>query len=508
MGRTFSVSTVFRGRDRLSPVFNRMGRSASMFGSMLRANLVSGAISGGLRMLTQGIRTITSEFIDFEGAVISSTAKFADLNRHTEEGRRQIEQLGMVARRVGQTTVFSATEAAQGLDFLAMAGFTAAEAMEALPQVTNLAVVANTDLARATDIASDSLGAFGLEVSDLQRLNDVFARSMTSSNMNMEDMFEAIKKGAPAFTAAGQSMESFNTLMAVMANAGIKGSEAGTSIRNVMLRLAAPTGEAADLLQQLGVQTADAQGNFRDVIDILADFERGLEGMGTQQRSAALSTIFGNRAVTGMTLQLQEGTASLQEFRDSLLQSQGAATTMGGVIGSSLGNRLKAVRSAVIEAGFTFVSAFSDVAGSSIDMLTEMIRNIDLTAMAERVAAFVQRIIDNIPQIVQGVKDMIPVIQEIGGKIMTIIDGLARFFGLFGNLQRSNANTLPALAATAQQRAAQRGISAPNAREAEARATVQFDANLTIEGARFNEANLRTQGAVARVRMQELGAAP
>lgn len=505
MASSYSVSTIFNARDRMSPAFKRMGRSASMFGSMLRANLMSNVISGGIRMLTNGIRNITMEFIDFEGALTSSTAKFGDLNRFTEEGQRQMEQLGMVARRVGQTTIFSATEAAQGLDFLAMAGFTATEAMEALPRVTDLAVVAQTDLATATDMASDSLGAFGLEVSDMQRLNDVFARTMTTSNTNMMDMFEAVKNGAPAFTTAGQSMESFNALLGVMANSGVKGAQAGTALRNIMLRLANPTAEAARVMTDLGIQTQDQHGNFLDVVDIIGQFENSLKSMGTAQRSAALSTVFGARTVTGMNLLLQEGADGLAAYRDQLLGAAGASSEMAGVIGSSLGNRLKGLKSAVIEAGFTFVSAFSDVAGSSIDMLTEMVRNVDLTAMAERVAAFVQKIIDNIPVIVQYVKDLIPKFQEVGAQILAIVEGLARLFG-FG---RGEFDYAAAGAQRPENRYAQMSQQPPNAREAEARQQIDANIYVAFQNARMAEMRVETQGmAASNVRKEELGAAP
>lgn len=405
----FAVRTKFTAQDKVTKAFGRMGRSADKFGNrsekaFRRASrsatkfkgvtsgiLKAGALLGGIGALTMGLRTVTTEFIEFDQAITSASAKFKDLDLLTEKGRKTLQRLKTTARDVGAATQFSAGEAAQGLDFLAMAGFNAEQSMVALPGVVDLATVANLDLARSTDIASDSLGAFGLMTQNTEklqknftRLNDVMALTMARTNTNMEAMFEAIQKGAPAFTAAGQSLETFNALLGVMANSGVKGGEAGTSLRNVMLRLAKPTGEAQKVIESLGVNTRDKlTGNFRDVVDILADFEKGLRGMGTAQRTAALSIIFGARVVTGMNILLKEGSKSIRSFREELLDSAGASERMANIMRQSIGNQLKALRSAAIELGFKFFEAFEKDGVSGVKALTKAIRELDVKPLIE-----------------------------------------------------------------------------------------------------------------------------
>ncbi|KKL99369.1 hypothetical protein LCGC14_1815120 [marine sediment metagenome] len=150
---------------------------------------------------------VTREFVNFDQAITSSSAKFGDLNLATAKGQKQLKALGKIARDVGAATQFSATEAAQGLDYLAMAGFNVEQAIAGLPRVIDLATVGKIDLARATDISSDALGAFNMMVKDssqlqtnMTRINDVMAKTITSSNTDLEQLFETIKKGAPAFT--------------------------------------------------------------------------------------------------------------------------------------------------------------------------------------------------------------------------------------------------------------------------------------------------------------------
>ena len=398
----FAVSTKFTGRDLISKTFARMGKNADRFGSksskafkqanrsasrfrdVTKGILAASVVQKTLGGLQRGLSAVTTEFINFDGAIISAAAKFKDINLATVEGQKRLLELKKTARDTGAATQFSAGQAASGLDFLAMAGFSASQAMAALPGVVDLATVANVDLARATDIASDSLGAFGLMTDDatqlqknFTRINDVMALTMSRTNTNMEDMFEAVKKGAPAFTSSGQSLESFNALIGIMANSGVKGAEAGTQLRNVMLRLADPTKKAQEALDAMNIGTKDSQGNFRDVVDILGDFEKGLKGMGTQQRAATLSTIFGARAITGVNILLQEGTDSIAAFRGELENAGGASKKMADIMRTSLGNRLKSMSSAAIEFGFKIFTAFEKQGAGAIDKLTEAVRNFD-----------------------------------------------------------------------------------------------------------------------------------
>lgn len=422
MSLAFAVSTIFKSKDEQSANFNRMGKNAKKFGettsrafnrasksatsfsTITKSILAAGAIQKGINLLGQGLGVVTTEFLDFDNAITQSSAKFKGLNLATKEGQKTLLELKKAARETGAETKFSAGEAAAGLDFYATAGFNAAQAMAVLKPTAKLATIANLDLARTSDIASDSLGAFGLMTKDstqlqknFTRISDVMAKTMTSTNTNMEDMFEAIKKGAPTFTAAGQSIETFSALMGVMANSGVKGSEAGTQLRNVMLRLAKPTKESAGVLAAMNVQTADSKGNFRDVVDILADFEKGLKGMGSEQRTAALATVFGARSVTGISILLKAGTKELRKFRGELDNSAGATDAMAKIMDKSLTNRLLKLKSAAIEVGFQLFSAFGEKGGDAIDSLAEKVGKIDLTPFIEgirRVAGIVSNLFE------------------------------------------------------------------------------------------------------------------
>ena len=401
MASRFSLETILTLNDQMTATLGNVERGVVRYGrsvrrsmqdlsrpiqnvnrSLNRAFRVTGAVAIGAT--AAGLAVATREFVRFDEALTQAGAKFGDLDTSAANYQESLDALGAAARAVGAETEFMATDAAGALDKMAMAGMSSELAISLLRGTTDLATASGADLTTAVDIATDAMGAFGLATDDvaqaernLARVSDVMVATTTSANTSFEQLFEAVRAGAPAFTAAGQSLESFTALAGAMSNAGLKGSEAGTNLRNVMLRLSAPTGEAANVLDALNVQTQDAQGNFRDVIDILADFEKGLEGMGTQQRSAALSTVFGARAVTGVNILLQEGTESLRAYRGELAASAGAATTMAEAMRRSLGNRIEVLKSSLMELGFRFVEAFEEKGRAGLDKLIEGVQNFD-----------------------------------------------------------------------------------------------------------------------------------
>lgn len=392
MANKFTISTIFTATDRLTGPTKRI--VGKVEGHLKRVNRAFGRIASvGIAGVAIAAAAAAREFIYFDQALTASSAKFSDMNLATKEGQARLEELGKTARAVGAATQFTATQAAEGLDFLAMAGFNSVQAMASLPGVVDLATVGQIELARATDIASDTLGAFGLMTEDstqlqknFTRINDVMAKTITATNTDLETLFESIKKGAPSFTAAGQSLETFTAFAGVMASAGVKGAESGTQLRNMMLRLAKPSAEAAGVMKKLGIQTADADGNFLDAIDILAQFEKRLDGMGTAQRSAALSTIFGARSVTGISIMLKAGTREIRTFRASLIASGGAAKQMSDIMRSSLLNRLQALKSAAIEVGFQFLDKIKDKAAGAITRLTEVVRELPIEKVIEKIS--------------------------------------------------------------------------------------------------------------------------
>lgn len=447
----FVVSTIFNSRDKVSGTFHKMGRNAGIFGdksskAFNRAsragtgfgNIVKGILTAqfiqrGVQLLTSGLREVKDQFISLDQSITSASAKFSDLDLTTAEGQKTLLQLKETARTTGALTEKTATQAAQGLEFWALAGVNANQAMALLPGSVDLATIAEKDLGRASDIASDSLGAFGLMTKDtgqLQtnytRLLDVMAKTMTSANTDIDTLFETTKKGGATFTAAGQSLETFNAIAGILANNAIKGSESGTMMRNMMLRLSKPTGEAAAIIQNLGIRTRDSQGNFRDIIDIMADFETATAKMGTAEKTAALSTIFGARAITGVNILLKEGTAKIRDFRTELENAGGTSQKMAALMRQSLQNRIASLQSAAIELGFQFIETFEKFGGEAIDKLTEIIRAIPM-----------REIMQELSKLGEPIGQIINAVVELGKAVFSVLLSAINAFSL-GAAKNSN----------------------------------------------------------------------
>jgi TP901 family phage tail tape measure protein len=438
----FVVQTVLKGKDLLTPVLRRNAKAVGLFGtvanrsfdkatkkamgfkSVMGGILAAGAVSRGLNLMRMGVEGVTREFIDFDAALTQAGAKFP---QRIGRGTAAFEELGKTARRVGAETKFSAADAARGLDFLAMAGFNAEQAMVSLPGVTDLAVIANTDLARATDIASDALGAFGLQTKDtaqlqknLARVNDAFAHTVTSSNTDLEQLFETMKFAGPVIKASGSSIETFTTLAGVMANAGIKASLSGTALRAAFIRLIDPPKEARVALNKLKVSMRDENKEARDMLDVLGELRTKTNSMTKAQRLSTLSRIFGRRAVAGMQVVLSKTGEELKLLRKQTEEASGAGERMGDMIQQSLENRLLELRSAAIELGFNFLEAFSDRVEKGIKGFIKAIREFDPKPLVKDLKDFVRTVI----QVKNAVVELWPFIKGAG----TFLLGVATAF--------------------------------------------------------------------------------
>lgn len=259
----------------------------------------------------------------------------------TEDMGKMEEQ----ARELGATTVFSASEAASGMEFLAMAGFETNEIMSAMPGLLDLAASSNMDLGRAADIASNIISGFGMEAEEAGRVSDVLAKGASSANTDVEGLGDSMATVAPVAATVGLELEDMAAATGKMADSGIQGSKAGRMLRQGILRLSKPTGEAADLIDELGINVFDADGNMKDMDKVVAELEKGLDGMSSQAQAAALSTIFGSESTAGWSALLETGSETLGDYSDELKNSEGAAKDMADTMQDNLQGSLKELKS-------------------------------------------------------------------------------------------------------------------------------------------------------------------
>nr|DAL93954.1 MAG TPA: minor tail protein [Caudoviricetes sp.] len=262
------------------------------------------------------------------------------------------DQLKQQAIDLGAKTAFSAKESAAGMENLASAGFDANEIMEAMPGLLDLAAVSGGDVALASENAAAALRGFGLDAGQAGHVADVFARAAADTNAEVADMGDAMKYIAPVANAMGISLEESAAAIGIMSDAGIKGSQAGTSLRGALSRLAKPTDPMIAKMDELGLSFYDAEGNMKSLKDQIGMLQQAFKGLTPEQQQNALVTLYGQESLSGMMALIDKGPDSLGKLTNSLKDSNGAADemarTMQDNMNSSIEQMLGAFESAAI----------------------------------------------------------------------------------------------------------------------------------------------------------------
>ena len=434
MAPNMSVWTTFRGKDKISKNFRDMDKGASRFGrtakksfrdataaasrfrSVTKGILAAGAVTRGLSAVTSGLGELTRQFIDFDQATIGAASRFKDIGPEAADFEQQLKKVRDRAREAGQSTEFTAARAAAALDFLARAGWDSAQAFGGLDSMINLATATGEDFARVADISSDLMGSFGLNTSDtvqqlknLNRLNDVLVKTVNSTNVNMENLFDTMTQIGPiASGVLGASLEDVASLTGALGNAGIKGSQAMTALKNAYLRLAAPVGDGADLLKALNVTLADGSGGARTMTDIMGELGQKIGKMNVTDQAKALNLIFGKRAIAGGK-NIIDNIANIDKLRKSLENAGGQAAATAARMRKSLGNRLITLGSAATEFGFKILEAFEVRGEGAIDKLTEAVRNFNIEPLINGIE-FTIGVFKNLMAVISPFKEIIGVL--------------------------------------------------------------------------------------------------
>lgn len=303
---------------------------------------------------------------EFEGAM-SQVAATMLIDKTTAEGQKAFETLENAARECGASTAFSATEAAEALNYLALAGYDADKAATALPTVLKLAGAGAMDLAAASDMVTDSMSALGIEATEanLTQFSDQLAQTASKANTSVAQLGEAILTvGGTAKGLAGGTTE-LNTALGILADNGLKGAEGGTHLRNIILSLQNPTDKAAASLQSLGVDVYDAQGNMRGLNDVFKDLQGAMAGMDNASKDSILSTLFNKTDLTAANAMLSNCADRFDELSAAVENSAGACENMYAIQLDNLNGDIDILKSGLSDLG---ISIYKDLNGPLREM--------------------------------------------------------------------------------------------------------------------------------------------
>lgn len=381
----------------------------------------------------------------------------------------QIQDLRDFAQEMGSTTAFSATEAADALNYMALAGYDADTSMQMLPNVLNLAAAGGIDLASASDMVTDAQSALGLTMEETSAMVDQMAAASSKSNTSVSQLGEAILTiGATASNMAGGTQE-LSTVLGALADNGIKGAEGGTHLRNMLLSLQNPTEQASATLDELGIAVYDSEGNMRSMIDIVGELQTATADMDQQSKDAVVSGIFNKTDLAAVNALLNTSTERFDELGSAIEDSQGAAQAMADTQLDNLSgditlfksalegaqiavsdqltpslrefvqfgsNGLSELTAAFQEGGISgAMSAFGDILADLVGMIGEKLPDI-VNAGTELLGSLVEGIIQNLPTLAtaameiitnlatglaQNLPTLIPTITEILLQVTTIL---------------------------------------------------------------------------------------
>lgn len=388
----FSVFATLSLVDMLSGPLDKIKRA---MGGVNGAAAGLGNRMGKLAIAMAPVALAAGVLLGSFGACVATAAKFEDqmakVGAVSRASSAEMSALEAKARELGATTQFTAVQVGQAEQYLAMAGFSAKQNIAALPGVLNLAAATATDLGRAADISSDILGAFGMKAEEMGRVADALALTCATANTNMELLGDTMKYVAPVARMAGLSLEETAAMAGLLGNVGIKGSQAGTTLKAMLNKLAAPSKEARALFQKLGVTVKDSAGNLRSPVKLLGEMAGGLKKMGTAEQIAAMKTIVGEEAIAGFSeLIKQQGIGALEEYAKKLDAAGGSAEQMAARMNDTLAGSMRSMGSAWESLQITIGKLFLSVVRAVVDALTGLLRLLDAAAQSKVGAAILK----------------------------------------------------------------------------------------------------------------------
>lgn len=385
------------------------------------ANLLSGAIAGVTGQLSGLASSVMSTGMSFE----SSMSEVQALSGATAE---EMQKLTDAAKEYGASTQYTASESAQALKYMALAGWDAEQSTAALPSVLNLAASAGMDLAQASDIVTDYVSAFGLEAADAAKLADELSYAQANSNTSVEQLSEAYKNCAANLHANGQSMETTTALLSMMANQGFKGAESGTAltaamrdISNAMELVDGTTRQYAVSIGDTAIAVTDAEGNFRQLTDIYADVEKATDGMSEAERNAALSSVFTADSIKAANYVLAAGSDAAKDFAADLEGAAGTSADAAATMQDNIQGAVTRLSSAFDGLKVSVFEELKEPLRQIVDTLTDTLSSPKVqsavSGIAQTLGQAFQKLADKLPDIIAFVDKNLPKAINAIGKI-------------------------------------------------------------------------------------------
>ena len=390
---------------------------------------IGGAAQKGLSVTSKVLGGAATAITALGGAVIKVGSDFeagmSEVQAVSGASGEALEQLKEKAKEMGAKTKFSATESAEAMNYMAMAGWKTEEMLGGIEGIMNLAAASGEDLATTSDIVTDALTAFGMSASDSTHFADILAAASSNANTNVGLMGETFKYVAPLAGSLGYSAEDTATAIGLMANAGIKGSQAGTALRSIMTRLAKPTKESQAAMDALGLSITDSSGKMKPLSEIVGDMREGFSGLTEDEKASYAAMLGGQEAMSGLLAIVNASDKDFEKLSGAINDCNGSAAEMAEIMQDNLQGQITILQSGLEGLGVSLYETMQDTAKDVVKEAQGMVQQLQDAFNEGGFQGLVGAFGNVLAQIVQRIAEAAPtVIEAAVSLVMSFCDGL------------------------------------------------------------------------------------
>lgn len=396
-------------------------------------------VADGVRLAINAFKELGKQTLEAGMNFEQGMAQVAAVSGASAE---DLDALTEKAKEMGESTKFSATESAEAFNYMAMAGWKTEDMLNGIEGIMSLAAASGSDLATTSDIVTDALTAMGYQAGDAGRLADVMAAASSNANTNVEMMGQTFQYAAPLVGAMGYSMEDTAKAIGLMANAGIKGTKAGTALRSMLSRLSAPPKECAEAMDDLGITLTDSEGNMKSLDQVMLDLRESFSEMSETEQTAAAKAIAGQEAMSGLLAIVNAAPADYQKLTKAVQESEGAAASMADTMNDTVEGQLTLLKSQIEGIEIQIYEKLTPALREGLDKIKETLAAIDWGQMGTKLGDFANKAINLFVKIIDNAEGIIDIMKSVGTVLAAtfIITKIASFAtGIMGMVKTFQA---------------------------------------------------------------------
>lgn len=407
------------------------------FGESLKEGFGEALAAKGLELAGEAISAIGDKAKEAAEYVVEVGSSFeagmSEVEAISGATGSELEALENKAKSLGSSTKFSATEAANAMTNMSLAGWSVNQTLSGIDGVLQLAAASNMDLADASQIVTDNISTFNLEASQSTHLADMMAYAQANSSTTAAELGEAYKNCGANMNAAGQDIETTTSFLEALANNGLRSSEAGTSLAAIMRDLTSKMKDGKIAIGDTSVEVMDSNGNFRDMTDVLKDVENATDGMGDAQKQAALMSTFTSDSIKGLNMLLNTGADQVAGYEESLRNCSGAASDMADTMQDNLQGKLTELSSATEGLGIAVYDYISGPLQGGVELLTDVV-----SGLTDAITPQKDAMEDMYDSVIQSSEDLKNNMQSIDDQFTGAMNGAENVGNLATRLEELN----------------------------------------------------------------------